>query len=49
VGSLDLLGDYTLMMFIIKHLTFKMMVIIIQSFELAERRREAHPEQCEPP
>jgi hypothetical protein len=37
VGLLDLLGaDYTLMMFIIKALTFKMMLVIITALELAE-------------
>jgi hypothetical protein len=50
VGSLDLSGvDYTLMTNIIKALTFKMMSIIIDSFELAKLRREAHPKQREPP
>jgi hypothetical protein len=43
VGSFDLLdADYTLMTFIIKALTSKIMTIIIESFELAKLRREAH-------
>jgi len=40
--------DYTLMMFVIKVLTFKMMLIIIKSFELAEPGETHTPNPCEP-
>jgi hypothetical protein len=51
VGLLDPWDpDYTLMMFIIKVLTSKMMTIIIASFELAKDSAASKriPMQCEP-
>ena len=47
---LDLLGaDYTLMMLIIKVLTFKMTTIIINAFELAKPGETHTPDTREPP
>jgi len=50
VGLLDALdADYTLMMVISKHLTSKMMLVIIVSFELAKASAASKymPKQCE--
>ncbi|MBK8766324.1 MAG: hypothetical protein IPM01_17590 [Burkholderiaceae bacterium] len=41
--------DYTLMMLVIKVLTFKIMIVIIKSFELAEPGETHTPKPCEPP
>jgi hypothetical protein len=50
VGWLDVLAvNYTLMMFIIKDLTFKIMNIIIDAFELAAPGETYTPDPCEPP
>lgn len=50
MGLLDLLtADYTLMMFIIKVLTFKITIVIIDAFELAKPGETHTPNPCEPP
>jgi hypothetical protein len=49
VGLLDSLRlDYTLMTFIIKALTFTIMVVIIAAFELAAPGETLTPDPCEP-
>ena len=41
--------DYTLMMFVIKVLTFKITLIIIKSLKLAKPGETHTPNPCEPP
>ena len=50
LGWPDLLGfDYTLITFIIKALTFTMMIIIIKVCELTKSGETPTPNPCEPP